>query len=178
MTPFHSFTMVKQPVDQIWLVMRDQLPRVAGYLDDLESIDLLERSGHADGRMLLVNRWQARQRIPALLRGALGTDVISWIDRAHWDDQRLTCEWTITPSVLPDYIACHGTTRYEPAMAGRGTRVSFDGSFDLKGGFLQRLPAALEPSVRALTENIVSQLIPRNLSKAINAAGELIAVSR
>ena len=29
MTAFRSFTMVKQPVDQIWLVMRDHLPKVA-----------------------------------------------------------------------------------------------------------------------------------------------------
>ncbi|MFB9241777.1 hypothetical protein IV454_19060 [Massilia antarctica] len=175
MTPFHSFTMVKHPVDQIWLVMRDHLAELAVQLDDLDSIVQLERSTGSDGRLLLVNRWQARQTIPAMLRGALGGEVISWVDRAQWDDTAHVCEWAITPSVLSDHIDCRGSTRYEPAMAGRGTRVSFDGSFTLKPGFLNRLPAAFEPAILSLVENIVSTLIPRNLSKAINAAGQFSA---
>lgn len=177
MTPFRSFTMVKHPIEQIWAAMRDRLPEVAVYLDDLESIVTLERSHGPDGRLLLLNRWHARQRIPSILQGMLGTDVISWIDQAEWNDATFCCEWRITPSVLPDYIDCHGMTRYEPAMAGRGTRVSFDGTFELRPGALSRIPATLEPAIVGLVENIVSTVIPRNLAKAINSAGQLIGDS-
>jgi hypothetical protein len=144
----------------------------------LESVVTLERTEEPGGRLRLVNRWSARQRVSPALRGAVGVDSISWLDRAVWKAATHTCSWTISPSVLPGHIDCGGATRYEAAMAGRGTRVTFEGTFTLKPGFLGGMPAAFEPMVQSLVESIFSTMIPRNLSRAVGAAAELIAVER
>lgn len=175
MSTFHSFTMVKHPRERIWQTLRDHLPVVADLLDDLDSIATLEREQEADGTVVLLNRWQAKQRVPYLLQDAFGTDIIAWLDRARWDDANFLCEWQITPLVLSDHIECHGTTRYEPAMAGRGTRVTFDGSFVVRPGALSQVPAAFESALLGLVENIVSTVIPRNLARAVSCAGRLLS---
>jgi hypothetical protein len=167
--------MIRQPLDRVWSVMRDRLPEIAGKMEDLDSIVVLERSTEPDGRLRLTNRWNARQQIPALLQGALGAKAVNWLDRAVWDDALRQCTWSIEPSVLAGHIECGGTTRYEPAMAGRGTRVTFEGYFTLKAGFLEGLPGAFEPAIAGFAETIVSSVIPRNLSRAVAGAGELIA---
>ena len=178
MKAFGSFTMVRQPLDEVWVAVRDRLPEIAGRLEDLESVVTLERVEEADGRLRLLNRWTARRRIPAPLRGIAGADAISWLDRAEWVRASRTCLWSITPSVLRDHIQCSGSTRYEPAMACRGTRVTFEGTFALRSGFLAGMPAAFEPTIQALVESIFTTMVPGNLAKAVNAAAEIIAAER
>jgi len=175
MKPFQSFTMVRQPLELVWLTLRDRLPEIAASLDDLESIEVLERKAEADNRLLLLNRWSAKQQIPHLLRDKLGVSSIYWLDRALWDDSTHVCSWSIEPSVMPDHIECRGVTTYSPAMAGRGTKVSFEGYFTLKPGFLDGLPAVLEPVLSGFVETLVSSLIPHNLSRAVDSAHHLIA---
>src|SRR5712692_10622565 len=143
MREFKSFMMIRQPVDAVWAVMRDRLPEVAMRLDDVDRIDVLERTTSPDGALYLVNRWKARQKVPAPLQAILGAVDIDWLDRARWLDSTRRCEWSIQPSVLSEYVRCDGFTRYDPAMSGRGTRVTFEGKFDLRPGFLAGMPSML-----------------------------------
>ncbi|OIQ87726.1 hypothetical protein GALL_304040 [mine drainage metagenome] len=177
MRRFSSFTMVRQPVDAVWATMRDRLGEVAAAMEDLQGIELLECAADGGGLHRL-NRWTARQKIPAMLHAALGGESIAWLDRAFWRDADKICVWSIEPALLAGHIECGGTTRYESAMAGRGTRVSFEGYFSLMPGFASALPAALEPAAAGFVESIVSTVIPRNLARAIIAAGELIVAEQ
>jgi hypothetical protein len=174
MREFKSFTMIREPLEKVWAVMRDRLPEVAESMNDLSGIEVLERSFDAE-RIRLVNRWTARQTIPSFLRGSLGSESIQWIDRAEWVEKARLCRWVIEPTILKGYIECGGSTKYEMAMAGRGTRVNFEGYFNLQPGFARVVPASLEPLVGGFIESIVSTVIPRNLARAVVTAGELIA---
>lgn len=167
--------MVRQPLDQVWLTMRDRLPEIAATLDDLESIEVIERKAESDNQLLLLNRWNAKLQIPPLLRDKLGVSSIYWLDRALWDDANHVCKWSVEPSVMQGHIECCGTTTYTPAMAGRGTKVTFEGYFTLKPGFLDGLPAVLEPVLSGFVESLVSSLIPHNLSRAVDSAHDLIS---
>jgi hypothetical protein len=177
MKEFRSFTMVRQPIDAVWATMRDRLGDVAAGMEDLQGINCIERDSD-DGELRLLNRWTARQTVPALLRGYLGGETIAWLDRACWRSAEKICEWSIEPLLLNGHIECGGTTRYEIAMGGRGTRVSFEGYFNLKPGFASALPATLELAIGSFVESIVSTVIPRNLSRAVVVAGELIEAER
>ena len=177
MKTFRTFKMVRQPLDAVWATMRDRLGEVAAAMEDLEGIESLERVS-APGELRLLNRWNVRQKVPAMLRASLGGDTIAWLDRAIWREERMACEWSIEPLLLTGQIECAGTTFYESAMGGRGTRVTFEGYFDLKPGFAKMLPAALEPAVGSFVESIVTTVIPRNLARAILAAADLIESER
>ena len=174
MKRFSSFTMVKQMTQPLLRAVRDRLPEIARHMDDVESIEQLERVEQADGSLTLVNSWHACHKIPAMLQKRLGAATVSWIDRAQWFTSQQRCCWTIEPSLLAGYIVCSGSTRFETAMTGRGTRVTFEGGFDLKPGFLGGASAALEPLISSFVESVVSTIIPRNLARAIAAANEIL----
>ena len=125
----------------------------------------IARDGEFDP-IVLVNRWTARRQVPAMLQSALGTKTISWLDTALWDDAAWVCEWRIEPALLAGKIECAGRTCYEPAMAGRGTRVTFEGSFELQPGFLTGAGATFEPALIGFLETVVATMIPHNLSRA------------
>jgi hypothetical protein len=101
--------------------------------------------------------------------------TVGWVDTAVWDSATMICTWSIKPYVFPDHIDCQGTTSYEAAMGGRGTRVTFQGGFDLAPGALGGLAKPLERPVGSFVESIISTMIPKNTRKIIEAAAAQLA---
>ncbi|MBW3579201.1 MAG: hypothetical protein KY462_15990 [Actinobacteria bacterium] len=172
MRTFRTLVVLRQPVGAVWTTMRDRLPELVPMIDDVDQITTLEREELTDDRTRLVNEWQVRQRIPELLRGALPQGELGWIDRNIWDDDSHLCTWQIEPFVLPGAIRCEGSTSYESAMAGRGCRVLFEGSFDLSDDALSALAAPLRRPATRFVETIVTTLIPRNTRSLLEAAAQ------
>lgn len=172
MTPFATLVVLRAPADQLMLNLRDRLPEIAPALKDVESIEELERSETAES-ILVVNRWRARQRIPVFLQDKLGGSEISWIDRASWSRAQQSCRWQIEPSVGGDAIQCSGTTRFEPAMGGRGARAYFEGELSVDPAFVGAVVGPLRGPVTALLQSIVTTLIPANFRAAAEGASRL-----
>jgi hypothetical protein len=174
MKAFSSVVVVRQPLDRVWGTMRDRLPELGAALDDIESITVIEREDLGPGSVRLVNEWRSSQAIPAVLRDRIGASGLSWLDRNNWDDSSHCCTWVIEPAVFTEHIRCTGSTRYEPAMGGRGTRVTFAGTFDLAPGALATSAGSLQRPAAAFIESIATAVIPRNVRKVIEAAARLI----
>jgi hypothetical protein len=174
MKTFRNVIVLKRPMDPVWQVMRDRLPELAPLVDDIHSIRVLERHPE-NGKVRLLNEWRSAQSVPVLLRPSLGAAAIEWLDHNEWDDAARRCTWRIEPNVLRNYIRCEGSTSFESAMAGRGTRVTIEGAFDLAPGAVRSLAGPFEQAVTAFVESIVTTMIPRNFRKILEAAAELAA---
>lgn len=168
MSAFRGMAMARQPVERVFATARDALPEVAKYLDDVERIVVVERAELPDGSVRLVNRWTARARIPAALSAVVRPEMLTWIDRATWDPHDHVCRFGIEMGFFPDRVRCTGASRYEPAMGGRGTRVSFEGELVVMATGLPGVPAFLEAAVSKGIEAFVSALIPGNLRKVVD----------
>jgi hypothetical protein len=176
MKSFSSLVVVRQPPAVVFATVRDRLVELGPMVDDVASITELKRQEIHPGRVRLVNEWHSEQRIPEVLARELHAPDVGWIDRNEWDEATLVCAWTVEPFVLTEHITCRGTTTYEPAMAGRGARVTVEGTFDLAKGALGGLPTALERPVATFVESIVTTLIPKNSRKVVEAAAALVAL--
>lgn len=174
MKQFRTIHVVKQPVDRIFVTVRDRLPEIAAMLDDVESVRLLERRERAGGRLSLVNEWRARLPLPHVLEDIVRKDSIGWIDRAEWHDRERRCAWEIEPLFLVGHIRCGGNTRYEPAMGGRGARVTFEGQIDISMGGPTAIRGPLDQAVSSVVESIVTTMVPRNFRKTLDGACTLI----
>ena len=174
MKTFNDLVVVKQALDPLWEVMRDRLPELAEHLDDIDHIACLKRELHGDHCLRLCNQWFSVHKIPSILHAMLGDEPISWLDTNEWDNSEHICRWAIEPSVLRDHIRCSGQTRYTPAMGGRGTRIQFTGEFAILPGVLNTFSGALEKPFLAFIESMVTTLIPKNLRRTIEVAGQFI----
>jgi len=149
--------------------MRDHLVEFSGQIADIEEIKQIERHVDALDVVRLVNEWRVRQQVPAVVRSILKTGELSWLDRNTWDARTFTCAWAIEPRFLTEYIECSGKTMFAEAMGGQGTRVTFEGAFDLKPGVLGSL-GSVESLLSGFLESIVTTIIPRNLRSVVEAA--------
>lgn len=170
MKAFRAVAVLRRPRDQLWRVVRDQLPHLTEQIADIDRIVVVDRTVDADGKVHLTNRWHVRQQLPALVRSVLDNSDLGWTDRNLWDEATWTCDWTIEPFIFKDYIQCSGKTCFEPAMAGQGTRVTFEGVIDLKSGLLSGSMASLERPVLSAVESVVTTVVPRNLQRVFEVA--------
>jgi hypothetical protein len=168
MTPFKVTMVVQHPKPMVWAAVRDHLPELVPYMKDVSRITTNSREESA-GMVRLVNRWQAKAPVPQALASVVRQDMLAWTDYAEWWDASGECAWHIEPLFLADRIRCSGTARYDSAMAGRGTRVTFSGTLEiLPGGGLLATPV-----VRAL-ETFITGVIPRNAQSLYRAAAAFL----
>lgn len=169
MKPFKSLVIVKHPVELVWTTIRDRMPEIVPMLDDVASVRVVERRSDGNGMVQLVNEWRVRVDVPAALSAILPPDQLGWIDRAEWDESTHECHWAIEPFLLPGAIDCTGMTRFEPAIGGRGTRITFAGTLGVDRSRLGGIASSLGVPVSAGLEMIVSTMIPKNFRKTTEA---------
>jgi hypothetical protein len=174
MTSFQSTAMVRHPFERVWATTRDALPEVAAFLDDIERIEVLERVEDADGTVRLTNQWRAKVQVPAALAGVIRPDMLTWIDHAVYSPVDRVCRFRIETRFFPDRVRCTGTTRYQPAMGGRGARVSFDGELIVDTRGLPGLPSVLQATVQKGIEAFVVALVPSNLRKVVDGVARFL----
>lgn len=171
---FKSVILVKHPKDVVWRAVRDRLPEMVPYLDDVKSITQEYRE-EQDGSIKLTNIWKADIALPAKVQSIINADSLKWADRAEWIDAYDECQWVIEPHFLKDRVLCSGSTRFEPAIGGRGTRITFSGELSIDAKNIPGVPAFMEATVTSTVESLITTVIPKNFRKITDALEILLA---
>jgi hypothetical protein len=174
MKPFKSVVVSRHPVERLWVTVRDRLPELTSMLDDVERISVIERAEPMEGRLRLVNEWRAKPRLPIPIASVTGSDAFVWLDHAEWIESERRCVWRIEPQFFAGSIRCQGVTHYEPALGGRGSKVTFEGELELAESALAGAGPLIARSVTPLVESVVTVMIPKNFRKIVEAAGQLL----
>lgn len=172
MTPFQSVSVIRHPRAVVAALMRDRLSELVPLISDIEAITTVAREALADGRVRVVNEWQARADVPAALAAVIRPDTLRWTDTALWSADGGVCTWSIAPAFQAGRLTCAGETRYGEAMAGRGTRVDFAGQLEVSARGLAGITALLESQLGRAIESFAVNLIPasfRNVTRALGA---------
>jgi hypothetical protein len=174
MKNFKSVVMVKHPPEIVWQAVRDRLAEMVPYLDDVKSITR-DYSEQLDGSLKLTNIWQADIALPARAQNLINADSLKWTDRAEWIDESYECQWTIEPHFFTDRVLCAGSTRFEPAIGGRGTRITFAGELSVDAKNIPGVPVFMESTVISTIESLITTVIPRNFRKITDALEILLS---
>lgn len=164
-----SICVLKHPREKVWVAIRDRLPEIVQLLEDIEGVTVQSRDEGADKTVRLVNVWHAKPQLPAIVASYIKPEMLAWTDRAEYRTETFICHWKLEPHFFTDRIECSGCTRYEPAMGGRGTRVTFEADFHLFTKALPGVPTLLEGAVAKGVETFMTALVPRNFRKLMDA---------
>jgi hypothetical protein len=165
---FSTVSIVKHPIDRVWIAMRDDLPKLVDLLEDIESIsvELNEQGPHIHK---VVNIWKACPQLPQSIAMRLDSDMFVWTDRAEWNEEKRECLWSIEVHHFRDRVRCSGLTSFGSAMGGRGTRVTFAGSIGWHNRDPSKVTGFLEEAVYKSVEALMRDLVPRNFRKITDA---------
>jgi hypothetical protein len=76
-----TVSIVKHPSELVWCTMRDRLHEIARLVDDTESVTASSKETDAAGAVHIVNIWQARPKLPAVIVSQVHADMLAWTFR-------------------------------------------------------------------------------------------------
>jgi hypothetical protein len=164
---FATTAILRRPLGPVWTAMRDRLDEIVPSVADIRSFSNASRETIGDV-VRLVNVWEAAPQLPATIVSLVPESLLRWKDYAVWVESTRECRWRIETAFASDRIHCTGTTIYEEAIGGRGTRITFRGQLDIRAGGV--ISGALAP----IAESVVTSIIPRNFTNLANAVGSYL----
>ena len=161
---FNSVSVVKHPIDRVWTIMRDDLPNLMDLLEDIEGItvELYEKKEHI---CKVVNIWKASPPLPQSIASRVAPDMFVWTDSAEWNEKKMECRWSIELHHFRDRVHCSGTTKFDTAMGGRSTKITFSGNIEWINKNTSSITNFLEETIYHTIEPLIKNLIPRNFRK-------------
>lgn len=170
---FKTVSIVKHPPLTVWETMRDHYPEIADLVDEVDSITVHSRQKTPSGTLEVVNIWKANPQLPPIITDYIKPEMLTWTDTAIWDEQKMTCNWTIDSHYFREKMDCKGFTKFEPAIGGRGCRLTFQGSIYWDGGVPITF-GVMDGMVSKALESIISKLVPNNFQKLTTAVEKYI----
>ncbi len=174
MRDFRCLVGVRRPPAELAGAVRDLIGRVAPSLEHVEQVATVTRQERPDGSTALVNEWRVNPALPSVLDGVVTPDMLGWLDHAEWAANLGGCDWRIEPFFMREAIRCNGTTRFEAAMGGRGTRAIFEGQLDIDPSALASLQPAWRAPASLAVEMLIGTIIPKNFRKTVEAVAGLL----
>jgi hypothetical protein len=151
---------------------RDKLEQLVEYLPNVSSV--VTESRVEEGPVVkLVNLWTGTSDdVPAPLRPLLKPELLTWIDRASWDNDKWRCDWNITISALPDAVSARGFSTF--LEEGDETVIQMTGEFVIHPDRVPGVPAFVAKAAAPALERFVVGLLQPNLRRSNQAVQQYI----
>jgi hypothetical protein len=160
---FKSVSVIKHPQSLVTNALQNQLVDLAPQLEGVESIAQLHRQDvHGEG-LKLEHLWCAKTPTLSVLSNAVVGKTLTWVEAVAWTASNTRCDWEITVHEPAAFVQCRGSTEVAPAMAGRGTRLTFSGTVSLARS--TNLPAWLPSMAIGSLESVLGGVFTGHFQK-------------
>ena len=167
-------TTIQFPKDEVFRAMRDQMPALAEFMPNIDTIVVESREDEQD-EVRLVNRWNAAAtEIPVVARGFIDPSNVYWLDHARWSGDGSVCDWRLEMGFMSDRVKCSGTTQYV-AVSDTVTEMRISGQLELNLKGL--VPRLLMGKATAGVERFVGKLVQPNFQKTADALSAYLAAN-
>ena len=151
-------SLLLHPRELVFRTYRDRLPDMVPLIPNVASIQVTGRVEEGP-RVHLVNDWKAKGRVPKAAQGLIRPEMLTWTDRATWDEEDWSCAWVFETHFLPGQVQARGLNRFV-ALPDGSTRVEIRGDLRLPSNGLPGVPAfaarALVPQIKRFVVALVT----------------------
>ncbi len=102
--------------------------------------------------------------------------MLSWTDRAKWDESDFTCEWKIETHAMTEAVHCGGKNLF--LEDGEGTLLQIRGELTIDASKIRGVPGFLANKVGKGVEDFLGKRIQPNLIEVSEALGKLLEKER
>ena len=161
---FQCIDDVNHRLEKVLCLVRDDMPAIVPYLNDVRGIETLSREDKEDGRVQLVSLWRGSpDRAPAVVQKFLSDDLLSWKDHALWyPSGPARAEWRLEPKIGGTLFDCTGTTALLEPEPGK-TQIKIHGDLKIYPEKVPGVPRILAGRLRTKIEAFVVEMIVPNL---------------
>ena len=164
---------ITHPAILVFETIRDRTQDMVSYMPNIDEMEVLTRQEEASV-VRLYNRWQgASNDVPKVVRPFIKKELISWHDRAAWDQDKLSCAWEIEAAVGKDFFSCRGNTTIEPEGDAR-CLFSLKGELVVDPRRVPGVPRLLAGRLKNPLEKFIANAISPNLTSIAKAVQQYL----
>ena len=157
----------------VFLTLRDRIHELASIMENVESMDVLERTDDPPFTKQY-NRWQGlKGNIPAIARPFVSRDTVAWFDHANWDESKLLCQWRVEPIKDRGIFECHGETTLADNGQG-GCKFSLVANLKLHLDKIPGLPKFLARRAEGPVSRYVAKQMRPNFVAISTSVGDFL----
>ena len=157
--------------ERVFRTYRDKLVELVPFLPAVRAIEVKERDDQPP-LTRVVNVWHGGGDIPAAARAFLSQKMLSFTDRATWDESLWTCDWRMEAHSFRE--AVHAAGRNEFLEAEGGCRFLIHGELRIDGNKLP-VPRFLAASAGAAVAKFLAGVIRPNLLETVRGVERFLA---
>ncbi|MGE0707804.1 MAG: hypothetical protein AB7N76_13155 [Planctomycetota bacterium] len=155
---------VGHPVEEVFALIRDDMPSLVPYLNDVEEIRVLTRTDAGEGKVRILNLWRgSAKKAPTVVQKFLSPDLLTWKDDALWHSEApRRAEWKLLPNLGGSLFTCTGTT----SLLERGPNrmaIRIEGEINVYPERLPGVPRILAGKLRGKIESFVVDMVVPNM---------------
>ena len=164
---------ITHPATLVFETIRDKTQDMVSFMPNIDEMEVLTREEDPP-RVHLYNRWQgASNDVPRVVRPFIKRELISWHDRATWDQDALSCSWEIEASVGKDFFSCKGNTTIEP-LGEQKALFSLKGELVVDPKRVPGVPRLLAGRLKNPMERFIANAISPNLTSIAKAVQQYL----
>ena len=172
----HNDTVLTHPRELIFHTYRDRLAELVVMLENIESMEELERREEGE-TIHLLNEWKAEGEIPGVAKRWIKPEMLRWKDHASWHHDRWMVDWRFEMAFMKDRVRVGGTNRFVELGPNR-TRLELRGALNIDTAGLPGLPRILSKRAGPVVERFVLALVQPNLVKTAQALQQFLDEGR
>jgi len=153
---------IERPLKDVYELVRDNLPKIVPYLPNVEKIQVKSKK-NKDNLTLVTNHWFAKADMPALIKGILKPEFFAWKDKAIWNNDEFTVEYTLESFFLNDLFKAKGINTFK-AKGENKTEFSINCEIELYPEKVPGVPKFLAKKITPVISALLEKIIGPNLS--------------
>ncbi len=161
---------VDAPLNVVYLLIRDEVNRLAPFLPHIDRIETIERVLLNDHTRSHVNHWFAKVEVPSLARKYLKPEFLGWKEKVIWNDQDHSADFQMESFVGAALFEASGTYRFR-ALDPKRTEIRVQCEVRLTLEKNPVIPKSLALVARPMIEALIRRMIEpslKNLSTYLN----------
>jgi hypothetical protein len=160
------------PARLVYETIRDRTQEMVDMMPNIDGMEVISRKEEPPF-VHLYNKWQGANRdVPRVLRPFIKPDLLAWYDRAAWNEETLSCRWSIEAVVGKDFFSCEGSTTI--SAAGDGSVFSLAGELTVDPNRIPKVPRFLARKFKEPLERFIARAISPNLTSIARAVQQYL----
>ena len=81
--------------EEVYNVLKNDLEKLVPYMPNVSKIEMVNRTEKGEGITAITNHWYANAEIPTIAKKFIKEDLMSWKDKAVWNDKEFFVEYEL-----------------------------------------------------------------------------------
>jgi hypothetical protein len=163
---------ISHSAERVFTALRDKTHELVSFMPNIDAMEVVERDD-APPLTTMLNKWRgANSDVPRIIRPFVSTDLLSWFDKAIWNEDDLICNWQLESITENKVFTCIGSTTMR--NDGEGSTFVIDADLRINADQVPGIPKFLARKVREPLERFIASTLRPNLTKTAHAVQDYL----